>query len=191
MTISAETTEYGEPIDLKWSQQLAAFWSILWPCWLLGVLLAAIFVRTTDGSMTGIQGLLAVIHLLGQGILSFRLVRKDYRTFWIGVLREGEPLKRHLAFPENIRVWLQLIWPQLAFLVALSLFSLWTPGRVSPETVRSLNSLSQWVYILAIGPAAIRWAMYTNYPGFRLQAYRRNRKIHLESDSNASNVFEH
>jgi hypothetical protein len=190
MTNPAETTEYGEPIDLKWSQQLAAFWSILWPCWLLSFLLVAVFRRVLEVTIA-LQVFLTVTHLVGQGILSFRLVRKNYRTFWIGVVRQGEPLKRDLGLPEMIRIWLQLVWPQIAFVVAVSVFLIWYKDRIPAETTRSLNSLSQWVFILVVGPAAIRWAMYANYPGFRLQAYRRNRKIHLESDSNASNPFEH
>src|SRR2546428_11539047 len=109
MANSAETAEYGEPIDLKWSQQLAAFWSIWWPCFMVAVLVAAIYVRVSDHPMLGaLQIAQTVILSFGQGVLSYRLVRKNYRTFWIGVLHQGEShQKRYLGIPENIRIWLQ------------------------------------------------------------------------------------
>src|SRR5437870_684062 len=116
MTNSAQTKEQSKPINLEWSQRLAAFWSVWWPCWVAFVLLAAIFFRVTGRSISGpLQFVDSLILFGGQGVLSFRLVRKNYRTFWIGVLRQGEPLKRSLGIPENIRIWLQLIWPQVAF----------------------------------------------------------------------------
>jgi hypothetical protein len=176
MANSAEATEYGEPINLTWSQQFAAFWSILWPCLLASYFLDAIFFQGRP--ITGaIQFTPIVIRLLGQGILSFRLVRKNYRTFWIGVLRQGEPLKRSFGFSESIRVWIQLIWLQIAFVVIVSLFFAWNNDRASAQTMRSLGSLSNFLYYLVVGPLAIDWAMYAHYRGFRLQAYRRKRKI--------------
>ncbi len=175
MTDAEGTRKLSQPINMTWRQELAAFWSILWPCWVLSVLFAAVLSRITAPTMTSaIRITQTFIVLFGQGFLLFRLARKKYRTFWIGVLHQGEPLKQNLSFFEQSRVWLQLLWPQVAFQVIFALFTFWITDWVSGQTLRSVNSLSQPFYILVVGPAAIRWAMYANYRGFRLQAYRRN-----------------
>jgi hypothetical protein len=177
------TTEWNEPINLTWSQELAASWSIFWPSWLASVSLVPLILngKTLEHLLQNNAGLLVLFAqltlLLGQGILTFRLTRKNFRSFWIGVLHEGKSLERHLALQEQVRVWLQIIWPQIVFLVGISGLLFWIGNRVPAETARSLNSLGQLFRILVVGPCGIRWAMVASFRGFRLQAYRRKRKI--------------
>jgi len=110
---------------------------------------------------------------LSQAVLVFRLVRKNYGSFWIGVVRRDEPPARKLSVPEAVRVWLQLCWPQVAFVVAVYLFISWVGSSVEPDKLQQLSSPVLLVRILVVGPIAIRLAMYAAYPNFRLQAYRR------------------
>jgi hypothetical protein len=131
-----------------------------------------------------------VIILLVQAVLTFRLVRKNYRSFCIVVVHEGEPSKRRFLPSEHLRVALQISWPYVAVVFAAYLFFLFVP--ISGETARSLNSFGLLFRVLVVGPAAIRWAMYLNYRGFGLQAYRRKRKIdgwsslrHLEAENDS------
>jgi hypothetical protein len=186
MTVSEATIEQNEPINLMWSQELAASWSIMWPCWVVSLFFVAVIPGLVlnitllqhlvkDRAVLALSANLIVV--VGHGVFSFRLVRKNYRSFWIGVLHEGEPLKRGFSFLEQARVSLQILWLHVAYLVPASFFFMWITDRVPVETVQSLNSLGQLVRILVVGPAAIRWAIYANYSGFRLQAYRRKRKI--------------
>src|SRR2546425_5389857 len=139
MVDSVQTKGRGEPINLTWKQEVAASWSILWPCWLLSALLAAVFFRLTGRSnpipwLTG-----TLITFLGQGILLFRLARKNYRSFWIGVLREGEPINRKLTLRDGVRIWRQLLVLYLAFYVGVWLLAVWLTYIGHVETLRALN----------------------------------------------------
>jgi hypothetical protein len=167
----------GDPIHLTWRQELAASWSITWPNWIASFLVLALLPNVTlEYTLTfrAVPFLVTTfVVLFGQVVLTFRLVRKDYRSFWIGVRRERELPTRRFTLAEQGQVALQILWPQIAFLSAISLLSLWMVDHpVSAETARGLNSLAQLFRILVVGPAAIRWAMYASYSGFSLQAYR-------------------
>jgi hypothetical protein len=118
-----------------------------------------------------------LILLAGQSVKASRLVHKNYRSFFIGVLKEGEPLKRTFTWSEQVEVSKQLLLPYIAFLVGTFLLTYWLTYRVSLQTMNSLNSLATFFLILIVGPAAIRWTMYAKYRGFRLQAYRHKRKL--------------
>jgi hypothetical protein len=169
-----------EPINLRWSQQLAASWSITWPCWFGSVISMSVAtspysVDTLESNLLGVAAVAYLFFFLCQWALIFRLVRKNYRSFWVGVLREDERPMRKLTASEATRVWFQLTWPQLVFLAAAYLAFSLIGQNLESERARSLNSLGQLVRVLIVGPIAIRCAMYAKYPGFRLQAYRRNR----------------
>jgi len=88
MTDPAVTVEQNEPINLTWSQELAASCSIVWPCWVASFLLVGLIPSDTTLQYLlrhnpGILPLIAnLIVLFGQGILTFRLVRK-------GTVRSG------------------------------------------------------------------------------------------------------
>ena len=185
-------TGLSEPINLTWRQELAAWWSIFWPCWILSILPAAIFFRVTGRSMPSVLlSTTKILFYVGQPILLFRLVRKNYRSFWIGILREGEPANQKLTLRDSIRIWRQLLVLQVAFYVGLLLLAVWLTSIGQPETSRRLNVFETLFGIFIVGPAAIRWAMLGNYKGFRLQAYRRKRKIDPNGDLKASEASEH
>jgi hypothetical protein len=167
----------------------------MWPAWLASVFLVGMLLPDEQMEyFLSHRSVLFVIGnsiiLFGQAVLTFRLVRKNYRWFWIGVVHEGEPLKRRFLPYEYIRVALQILLLHVAVLSAVSLLFLFMP--ISAETVRRLNSFGQLFRVLVIGPAAIRWGMHVNYRGFRLQAYRRKRKSdswsslrHLEGENDS------
>jgi hypothetical protein len=137
MSDATATTEQNEPINLRWSQELAASWSIMWPCWVASLVLVALIpgLVLNDAALKYLSRSTAVlvlgnfIMLVTQCVLAFRLVRKNYRLFWIGVLHEGEPLKRRFALAEQARVSLQILWLHVAFLIAASLFFFWITDR--------------------------------------------------------------
>jgi|SRR5215510_3299728 len=113
MSKSTATTEQSEPVNLRWSQELAASWSIMWPCWVASLLLVALIpgLVLNETALKYLSQNTAVLVLTGnlimlvaQCVLAFRLVRKNYRSFWIGVLHEGEPLKRRFTLAEQARV---------------------------------------------------------------------------------------
>jgi len=113
MSKSTATTEQSEPVNLRWSQELAASWSIMWPCWVASLLLVALIpgLVLNETALKYLSQNTAVLVLTGnlimlvaQCVLAFRLVRKNYRSFWIGVLHEGEPLKRSFSLSEQASI---------------------------------------------------------------------------------------
>jgi len=154
MSDSTATTEQNEPINLTWSQELAASWSIMWPCWVASLLLVALIpsLVLNDTALKYLLRDTAVLVLIGnfiilvaQCVLAFRLVRKNYRSFWIGVLHEGEPLKRGFTLTEQARVSLQILWLHVAFLVAAYLFFFRITDRVPDETVRQMRAFFEQI----------------------------------------------
>jgi hypothetical protein len=173
MIDSTQTTEHNEPINLTWSQELAASWSIFWPSWIASYVLPGLIREILV--QISFSGYL-VIWLAGLSVMSSRLVRKNYRSFFVGVLKEGEPLNRTFTRSEQLDVLKRLLVPYITFLVGTYLLSSWILNFVSFQTMQSLNELATLFLILIVGPAAIRWTMYAKYRGFRLQAYRHERK---------------
>lgn len=168
-----------EPIKLTWGQQLAASWAITWPAllmpWVLVLVIAVVGYDPNWVHPTLAAVLSALSFLFCQGVLIFRLVRKNYRSFWVGIVRDGASPTRKLSIGNAFSVWFQFIWPQAAFLAAVYIFIFWMGPDPDASSVRSLNSASLLARILLVGPIAIRCVMYAKYPDFRLQAYRRNR----------------
>jgi hypothetical protein len=106
-----------------------------------------------------------------QWFLVRRLVRKKYRSFRVGVLREDGQNPRGLSAREISLVWLWMLGPQSALLLASSLIAWCYGSQLSAETVRTISSLSLWLRFLVVGPYAIGLGIGAAYPGFRLQAY--------------------
>jgi hypothetical protein len=103
-------------ITLAWRQTVAAFWSISWPAWLASVCGLAVFAFD-DIDLDTYAPLLS---LIGQAVylgvqlpLVHRLVRKNYRSFRITVIRDDGPEERHLTMREAVHVWLWIVGPQL------------------------------------------------------------------------------
>lgn len=105
-----------------------------------------------------------------QALLTPRLVRKNFRSFHLYVLREDGSKGRKLSIRDALSVWQWIFVPQLAFFVLASLAVSFLETRVAPDAVRGFSSLALWLRVLLIGPYAIGLALRRKYPSFRLQA---------------------
>lgn len=166
----------GWQIDLVWSQKVAAYWSISWPALIASFTMA--FFVTSRYAGDDLADHLPVITIGGnvaffgiQAALTRRLVRKNYRSFRVGVLRDDGQRSRRLSVREASLVWLWILGPQLALLLTASIIVWWFGDKLPPETIRSISSLSLWLRFLVVGPYAVDLALRAKYPGFRLQAY--------------------
>ena len=106
-----------------------------------------------------------------QALLTRRLVRKNYRSFRLYVVREDGTQSRKLSIREAVSVWLWILWPQLALLLLVSVVVWFWGARLPPDTVRRFSSMSLWIRFLVIGPYAVGLALRPKYPAFRLEAH--------------------
>ena len=166
----------GWPINLAWRQLVSAFWSIYWPAWLGSFLLLSLIpivasAGVLNNHLTAL-GIAENLTLFGlQALLTRRLVRKNYRSFRVYVVRTDKQLDRKLSVRETAAVWFWIAWPQIAVYLLLSLVvGLWR-GELAPEVVRGISSLSMWLRFLVVGPCAVALALRATYRGFSLQAY--------------------
>jgi hypothetical protein len=173
-----QTPRLLDRIELGAGQSIAAYWSISWQslvALLVATMLIAVFASSDSlggkrvSTFLGLNVLLLTVHAL----MVPRLVRKNYRTFVVSVIREGEQPARNLSPEEIASVCIRVLWPQIAFLAILNITTYFLRERLSEETIRGLTSLSLWGRFLLIGPLAIQGAMNARYSGFRLQAFRR------------------
>src|SRR5438128_10699409 len=105
MAAPPQMTGLSEPINLTWRQELAAWWSIFWPCWILSILPAAIFFRVTGRSMPSVLlSTTKILFYVGQPILLLRLVRQNYLSLCIGSLREEYTATQRLPLVERIGI---------------------------------------------------------------------------------------
>jgi len=119
------------------------------------------------GNTTGVWLGSQLIFFGIQAALTQRIVRKNYRTFRVWVIRDDGRAERRLSRAEGIRVWLWILGPQLAFVLILSIIV--RTLDIQPDTLRSVNSLSQLLRFLVVGPYSVNLAVRAEYPGFRLQ----------------------
>lgn len=166
----------GWQISLAWSQKVAAFWSISWPAWIGSMGLIALL--TSGYSVELLRDNFSLIALGGnltffviQAFLTRRLVRKNYRSFRVYVVRGDGSRSRNLSMREAISVWLWVLGPQLALLLLVSVVLGFWGAKLPPDTVRAFSSLSLWLRILVIGPYAVGLALRAKYPAFRLEAH--------------------
>ena len=155
----------GWQINLAWSQKVAAYWSISWPA-MVGSFTIVMWVRSAF-PVIALGGNLVFFGI--QAVLTRRLVRKNYRSFRVGILRDDGRPGRRLSMREAGRVWLWILGPQLALLLTASVVASWYGAKAPPETLRLITSLSLWLKFLLIGPYAVDLALRVRYPGFRLQ----------------------
>ena len=159
----------GWPIRLTWSQRAAASWSIFWPGWaVIGLLL---IVLPGDDRIRSVllQWQLALYSI--QSIVIHRLVRKNFQSFRVYVIRKDGERPRRLAFGEGLTVWLRFVAPQLAYsLLGLLFVSLLRP-QLSTRAIGEVSSLLRWPLFLVVGPYAIDLALRGKYSKFRLAAY--------------------
>jgi hypothetical protein len=162
-------------IVLAWRQRVAAFWLLAWPSWLISfVLLMALTTTWTAIGLRRRAELLAwastLSFLICQGVFVPRMLRKKYASFRLEVQKDGSTAAT-LTTAEVARVWLKVVWPQVAFLVAVWLMQVSLAGRLSADTTRLIQALSLWGRILVVGLFGIYCAVPADYPGFRLEAF--------------------
>ena len=140
----------GWEISLAWRQKIAAFWSISWPAWIGSM--GLVILLTSGYSVDLLQDNLSVIALGGnlaffaiQALLTRRLVRKNYRSFRVYVVRDDGSKSRNLSIREAVSVWLWILGPQFALLLLVSVvvwakLTRWAARKVSSPTVPASSS---------------------------------------------------
>ena len=166
----------GWEISIAWRQKVAAFWSISWPAWIgsMGLVIGltsgySVDLLQDNFSVIALGGNLAFIAI--QALLTRRLVRKNYRSFRLYVVRDDGSKSRNLSIREAVSVWLWILWPQLALLLLVSVVGWFWGAKLPPDTVRGFSSMSLWIRFLVIGPYAVGLALRPKYPAFRLEAH--------------------
>src|SRR5258706_4077407 len=134
----------GWQINLAWRQKLAAYWSISWLAWVASFTVGVLF--TSFYSFDDLARHLPMIALAGnlaffsiQAVLTRRLVRKNYRSFRVGILRDDGRRSRRLSMREATMVWLWILGPQLALLLISSVIFGWYVANLPPETVGPIS----------------------------------------------------
>jgi hypothetical protein len=163
----------GWEIHLAWRQKVAAFWSISWPAFVVSLIAIRALISRYEVSDFAHRAAISIggrlVFFGVQALLTRRLVRKNYRTFRVGTVREGGERSRKLSMREAGLVWLWILGPQLALILTTSIIT-WS-YVLPPETGRAISGLSLWINFLVVGPYAIALALRVKYPGFRLQSY--------------------
>ena len=106
-----------------------------------------------------------------QALLARRLVRKNYRSFCLYVVRDDGSKSRDLSMREAVSVWLWILWPQFAFLLLVSVVVWFWGAQLPLETVRGFLSMSLRIRFLVVGPYAVGLALRPQYAAFRLEAH--------------------
>jgi len=106
-----------------------------------------------------------------QALLTGRLVRKNYRSFRLYVVRCDGSKSRKLSIREAVSVWLWILGPQLAVLLIVSSIVWFWGTKLPSDAVRPSSSLSIWFRFLVVGPYAVGLALRQKYPAFRLEAH--------------------
>jgi hypothetical protein len=158
---------------LAWSQKLAAYWSISSPAFLASF--AAVFWFTRKWSLDHLASHALMVSLVGnlvfylvQLILTPRLVRKNYRSFRLNVVREDGEQTRRPSTPETVRLWIWILWPQIALLVLSNCVALYFAGN--SEALGGVVTLTRWLQFLIVGPYAIGFGLQVRHPGFWIEA---------------------
>lgn len=164
----------GWPIELSWGQKIAVFWSLSWPAflvmWLFGMIagwwLPPTPPRPTRGPSPWISLLGTGVFFAVQAVLTHRLVRKNYRSFRVAVLRETGERTRRVSTREALAIWLWIAGPQVALIltggVLVSFYR-------SPDLAKTIDALYLWLCFLLVGPYAVGLALRARYSRFKLQ----------------------
>ena len=160
-------------IDLAWRQKMAAFWSIWWPSATASLLLmmaitAAFPLDLLDLEVWRIRFAGSILSLVCQAFFVPRLVRKKYRTFRVGVLRDGILSSPALSMSETVQVALRIIWPQAAVIAIEVLVQIWLSGSPHRSAVQLVSPICYLARFFVVGPYALSFALRSDYRGFRL-----------------------
>jgi hypothetical protein len=163
----------GWDIQLAWRQKVAAYWSISWLA-----LIASFFVvvyltdRYSVAELMDHRGMISLeanfIFFVIQLLLARRLVRKNYRSFRVYVVRADGERSRDVSFQETLRLWCRILLVQVVFYLSLSAIA-YLPG-LPDDAIGSLSGLGEWIRFLVVGPFAVGFALRAKYPAFRFQA---------------------
>jgi hypothetical protein len=96
-------------VNLAWSQKFAAYWSISWPAFLAAFWLMIWLTRSWSlddmRRHVTVLSLTAILVFYGiQAVLTHRLVRKNYMSFCLEVVRDHGERSRRLTLPEGGRL---------------------------------------------------------------------------------------
>jgi hypothetical protein len=115
-------------------------------------------IGTSPGLIRAYSAPTLLIFLCVQWLVVPRLARKRYRTFYIRAIREDSLPDQKLSFGEITRLYMQLLWPQIALVDAQSL-------------IRIPFFFYVALYFLFVGPFAVKFALQRRYSGYRMQAF--------------------
>jgi hypothetical protein len=158
---------------LNWRQGFLAYWSIVWPGWILGVLVLFIGLGgpredEMELRLIFLAPAFQIIFHSCQVLLLPRLLTKRFHTFRIALTRDDGDQKSKLQPIEVAWIALKLLVPQLAFLFVATAGLAAADSTLDERTILGVSALSKWLQLLAVGPLAVRYAIGANYPGFRL-----------------------
>lgn len=147
-------------IRLAWRQKVAAFWSVSWPALIVSM---GLFSWLTSGDSVDFLSHNFSVFAIGidltffaiQALLTRRLVRKNYRSFRVYVVRDDGSKWRDLSIREAVLVWFWIFGPQFALLLLPSVVVWFWGATLPPDTVSRVSSLSLWLRFLVIGPYAV------------------------------------
>ena len=119
-----------------------------------------------------------VVFFTGQVLCLPRLLRKKYRTFRVVLVRDNGDTNPRLQPAEVGRLSLRILWPQIAFVVAVTAVVTRPDSSLGEANLRALSSLARWMQFLLIGPLSLRLALDAHYPAFRLVTHGPPSSIH-------------
>jgi hypothetical protein len=161
---------FDQPIALAWRQKVAAYWALSWPAAVAGlVVLSALLPSDLSPDHARSRGASAAVgagitFLAVQALLTRRLVRKDFRSFCVVVVRSNGAPDRSVSSAEGIRIWLWILVAQVGLFLVAAIGS----AASHAQAISSLTTLADW---LIVGPYSIALAINSKYQTLRLQAY--------------------
>jgi len=143
-----------------WGQKLAAFRVISWPAMVVTLLLTGMLggawdVSPAERSVSALVWLQITFFVAQFGFVQ-RLVRKNYRSFHLYVVRDDRVRDRRLSWHEVCPVWLWIFLPQLTFVV-LSEVAGAVISMVNPAAVSTAGSALSAIRFFVVGPWRSVW----------------------------------
>jgi len=158
-------------IDLAWRQMLAGFWSISWPS-MLALPVVLDFAGIKMGDLAGSTQKFSLwlfwqlLFYCGQIVSIPRLVRKNYRTWNLSVVRDSGQRSRRLSLAETLRLSGWVVVPQVAFLLIWTiLFRYFAGVAMRAETLLGA------IPFLVEGPYSVGLTVRVKHRGLRLEAH--------------------
>jgi hypothetical protein len=163
-----------EPIELSWSQKLAAFWAITWPTLLTMMLGMAIVLQLLNAmqfkrSAVVTWALGSVVYFACQVFWIPRLVEKRFRSFRIFAAYADGTWPKFVPVRDSVPAAVCVVLPQMMFMGIASVVAYLIAHSLNAKTFQSINLAA--LRILVVSPYSISFAMSTNYPKFRFRAY--------------------